>query len=603
MGKPGSRKPLPYLQIRRVRSQAARIIARLLKSAKQKKNGSSIKTLTLGKLVQFKSATHAVVCETIKVLPLIRLLIKDVKLSYVDDDDFIDDDDDFIDDDDNEADEVEDNQPSENRKSSSRGKKSALKASEAFVLTYELLFGTPIKPNEDDDVQLNYQEKQIIAKTGEFKNQLLRRLKKEDVKTAKEFVEKMLPEKIRKIVNEEPMTRFARINKMKVKDNMAITKELEERGFRGVEICEHLGDGYLKFPKSCDRKKLSAMKIVKNGELVLQGKSSCMPAHALMMMDDSDEEKEISRVIRQSDVIDACAAPGNKTTQVASLLDRKQFCKVFAFEKDYKRAQRLRDTVDIYGCANKVVIQKKSFLDIDVNDVKYQNVRSILLDPSCSGSGTAQNRGDALMEYALKEAFTNDKNILVTKSDEKNGKVNSKAAAAVEGEDEGEEEIRLKRVMNLQKFQIDALSHALNFPSVLRVSYSTCSIYREENEEVVKKVLPLAKENGFQLSYALPKWPRRGFTDVLGNKKEAEKLVRVNPFEGDDCEGFFVAIFTRKLENCSVKISETNNFLDAKRKRKQEEKEKEDEVKPVLENETRNKKKKKNGGKKSALFR
>ena len=200
MGKPGSRKPLPYLQIRRVRSQAARIIARLLKSAKQKKNGSSIKTLTLGKLVQFKSATHAVVCETIKVLPLIRLLIKDVKLSYVDDDDFVDDDDDFIDDDDNEADEVEDNQPSENRKSSSRGKKSALKASEAFVLTYELLFGTPIKPNEDDDVQLNYQEKQIIAKTGEFKNQLLRRLKKEDVKTAKEFVEKMLPEKIRKIV-------------------------------------------------------------------------------------------------------------------------------------------------------------------------------------------------------------------------------------------------------------------------------------------------------------------------------------------------------------------------------------------------------------------
>ena len=43
-----------------------------------------------------------------------------------------------------------------------------------------------------------------------------------------------------------------------------------------------------------------------------------------------------------------------------------------------------------------------------MNDAKYRNVRSILLDPSCSGSGTVQNRGDALMEYALKDGYDSD---------------------------------------------------------------------------------------------------------------------------------------------------------------------------------------------------
>ena len=42
-------------------------------------------------------------------------------------------------------------------------------------------------------------------------------------------------------------------------------------------------------------------------------------------------------------------------------------------------------------------VQRKSsgeeeLFRVDVNDAKYRNVRSILLDPSCSGSGTVQNR-------------------------------------------------------------------------------------------------------------------------------------------------------------------------------------------------------------------
>ena len=64
---------------------------------------------------------------------------------------------------------------------------------------------------------------------------------------------------------------------------------------------------------------------------------------------------------------------------------------------------------------------------------------------------------------------------------------------------------------NLQKlaqFQLACVKHAMAFPSVLRVSYSTCSVNEEENEEVVRRVLEACPD--FDLIRALPLWPRRG---------------------------------------------------------------------------------------------
>ena len=160
--------------------------------------------------------------------------------------------------------------------------------------------------------------------------------------------------------------------------------------------------------------------------------------------------------------------------------------------------------------------------------------------------------------------------------------------------------------MSLQKFQIDALSHAMRFPGVLRISYSTCSIYQEENEDVVKKVIPLAKELGFELAKCLPKWPRRGFAEVLGTT-EAAKVVRVNPFEGDDCEGFFVAVFQRKKETCEKIIAafekEEEEEKSKRRNKNKRDLESEVVVVPVLYTGNAKKKKKKNGGSKTPLFR
>ena len=610
------------------------MLSKLLKSAREKKHGQSIKRLTLDEnKIDFPSATHAIVCETVKVLPLLKLLIEDVKMtkSVVFDDDFMEDDDE------QEEEEEQEEKDDEKKDEPPGGEKSTkIKASLAYVLLYELLLSPgksikppPLPPGMEDEEQkkkkkkkqsdvttttLTSAEKLIVSKTGELKNQLARRLKKANAQTALEFVERRLPEKVRKIVNDDPMSRFARVNAMKVKDVGVLVRELRERGFTFEEEDAHLGRGekergndcrYILFAKDCNRKKLSGMKMVKNGELILQGKSSCMPAHCLLVNEDErdgrDDMSAIFERIRQSDVIDACAAPGNKTTHLAALLDKKNNTynrggKVFAFEKDHRRAQRLRDTVDLYGCSKTVVVAKKNFLEVDVNDAKYRNVRSILLDPSCSGSGTVQNRGDALMEYALKDGYDDDDD-----DDNRSEKIKRE-----EEEENEEEQTRKKRVMSLQKFQLEALSHAMRFPGVLRISYSTCSIYREENEDVVQKVMPLAEELGFELAKCLPKWPRRGFAEVLGTT-EAAKVVRVNPFEGDDCEGFFVAVFQRKKETCEKIIAafekEEEEEKSKRRNKNKRDLESEVVVVPVLDTGNAKKKKKKNGGSKTPLFR
>jgi 16S rRNA C967 or C1407 C5-methylase (RsmB/RsmF family) len=623
----GKRKPLPFSQVRTCRAQAAKVLSKLLRCAREKKNGASIKSLTLdAKRIDFPSATHAIVCETVKVLPLLRLLIKEneemrKRVLFEDDDD-----------DEKEEDEDEDDTPPAAKKQKKKTNEKILPESMAYVLLYELLLspGKSITPPRQQQlvatgregegakssaISLTEAEKVVTSKTEELRNQLKERLRKANAASALEFVERRLPERVRKIVNDDPMSRFARVNAMKVRDAGVLVKELKERGFAFEEEDAHLGGGeggggcrYISFSKDCDRKKLSGMKMVKNGELILQGKSSCMPAHCLLVNEEerlSDDMSAIFERICQSDVIDACAAPGNKTTHLAALLNDKKNKngrggggKVFAFEKDHRRAQRLRDTIDLYGCSKKVIVAKKNFLEVDENDDKYRNVRSILLDPSCSGSGTVQNRGDALMEYALKDGYDDED------EDEDDAERNKRR----EEEENEEEQTRKKRVMSLQKFQVEVLSHAMRFPGVLRISYSTCSIYREENEDVVQKVMPLAKELGFELAKCLPKWPRRGFSEVLG-EAEASKVVRVNPFEGDDCEGFFVAVFQRKKELCEKIIAAFEKEREEKKSKQKNKNKRELEsgdvvvVVPVLNATGNAKKKKKNGGSKMPLFR
>ncbi|KFP90911.1 Putative methyltransferase NSUN5, partial [Apaloderma vittatum] len=92
-----------------------------------------------------------------------------------------------------------------------------------------------------------------------------------------------------------------------------------------------------------------------------------------------------------SHVIDACAAPGNKTSHLAAILKNKG--QIFAFDVDTKRLATMNTMLMRAGVTGFQLAQQ-DFLTVDPGDPKYSKVTYILLDPSCSGSGNAWGAPD-----------------------------------------------------------------------------------------------------------------------------------------------------------------------------------------------------------------
>ena len=210
------------------------------------------------------------------------------------------------------------------------------------------------------------------------------------------------------------------------------------------------------------------------GAMYLQSLSSMMPALVLAPR-------------KGESVLDMAAAPGGKTTQMAALSGNGAL--ITACEKNKIRAERLQFNLDRQGASR---------VNVMCTDARQLNdlfrFDKVLLDAPCTGSGT----------------------ILI---------------------EEGEPERRMTAdwVAKTAKTQKALLKKALTLLSAgHEMVYSTCSILREENEDVLKAVIPGMNAEIVPIDPAM-----LGLTDAQLLPVSIPGVVCVKPTAMH--EGFFVA--------------------------------------------------------------
>lgn len=302
-----------------------------------------------------------------------------------------------------------------------------------------------------------------------------------------------------------------------------------------------------------------------HGQIILQDKASCFPAYLL------DPQFE------DGDCLDACAAPGNKTTHVAAILHDEGRAaarpNVYACERDKSRASALFTLLQTAGLQKHVIVKVgQDFLRTDPAKAPWDGIGTLLLDPSCSGSGIVGR--DETLSVVLPSKEASDP--LKVRSRKRKRKLTAETTIRVHNVPE---EITVNevnedtpsnplsaRLTALSAFQLKLLLHAFHFPKARRITYSTCSLYAEENEHVVMKALgsSVARERGWQILgrekqvSGMKAWKIRGKVDAcMGFAKAedidiaevAEACLRCEKGTEEGTQGFFVAAFVREVDS------------------------------------------------------
>ena len=132
-----------------------------------------------------------------------------------------------------------------------------------------------------------------------------------------------------------------------------------------------------------DEKAIRELDIYKNGEIYLQSLSSIIPP---IVLDPKEGEN----------ILDMTAAPGGKTTEIATLSNNKAM--ITACEKNKIRAERLKYNLDKQG-ATRVSLMMKDARRLD----NFFSFDKILIDAPCSGSGTIDSNRDDIEKHFTKE--------------------------------------------------------------------------------------------------------------------------------------------------------------------------------------------------------
>lgn len=199
-------------------------------------------------------------------------------------------------------------------------------------------------------------------------------------------------------------------------------------------------------------------------------------------------------------VLDLCAAPGGKSTQIAASLDSNGL--LWSNEIVRKRANILISNIERMGIRNAVV----SSIHPDILCSELEGYfDKVLVDAPCSGEGLFRKNPEAIKEWGYNHVIACS-----------------------------------KRQISI----LNSASKAVKTGGIL--VYSTCTFSKEENEEVIEKFL--RQNKNFELTEIESKFGRHAYNCENIN---LEKARRIYPM--DKGEGHFVAKLRKidGLDNCN----------------------------------------------------
>ncbi|XP_029020346.1 putative methyltransferase NSUN7 isoform X2 [Betta splendens] len=266
---------------------------------------------------------------------------------------------------------------------------------------------------------------------------------------------------------------------------------------------------------------LYSTKLLSDHKLIIQDKACSLGPYAVC-----------SVLPDKGDVLIVGCFSGSTVSHTASLIAEKHNSNgtnsktaVYVCVSDRTTAEReeLQQEVTAMGCKN-VTLITEDFQSLNSDDKWLQKVRVILLTPKCSLSAVSNP-----VEFIVRE--NGDTDLL---QDLSQGSV---------------AQSKLEALVTQQTKDID---HALKFPKVLALVYSTCSSYPEENEGVVSRALEQAKARCEQEGEPQQAdFRSRPSVDLFSCPNHAGDSESANPYfilePSERSNGCFLAVLTREL--------------------------------------------------------
>ncbi|MBN1170256.1 RsmB/NOP family class I SAM-dependent RNA methyltransferase [Candidatus Micrarchaeota archaeon] len=195
-------------------------------------------------------------------------------------------------------------------------------------------------------------------------------------------------------------------------------------------------------------------------------------------------------------VLDACAAPGSKTTQIAAMMKNRG--RLIANDLSYSRIKALQFNLQKAGALNTIITNQ------DLRFFPNQQYDVVILDAPCSSEGIMRKNDKLFRTWNEKKIYGHS---------------------------------RLQKQLIVKAFDL------LREGGVM--TYSTCTFAPEENEEVVGHLLSERNAKiekiqlpGFKLSKGTTEWRKNQYPP------EVENCVRIWP-QHNDTGGFFVAMVVK----------------------------------------------------------